>query len=192
VFFNPEEASAMPTDPMTGWFHTPIKNGTYRILANAQDYMPGFKDVTVEPGRDTQVKIELLRAKLAEVKKPKVVLEQKAKKINVTEQIFFEFNKTKVLPISFGLLDEIVQIIAENPTLHIVVEGHTDNVGSENFNQKLSQGRAESIVEYFVNKGIAPDRLRAIGYGLSKPMAGNDTPDGRAKNRRVEFTIVNE
>ena len=68
------------------------------------------------------------------------------------------------------------------------IEGHTDNVGSPEYNKGLSKRRAHAVMEYFVSKGIPQVRLKAVGYGLTKPVASNATPDGRAKNRRVQLT----
>jgi OOP family OmpA-OmpF porin len=88
-----------------------------------------------------------------------------------------------------ALLDEAVEILADNPDLALVVEGHTDNVGDAQFNLALSQARAEAVVDYLVAGGVSPDRLSAIGYGESRPIADNDTKAGRAANRRIEFVI---
>jgi OOP family OmpA-OmpF porin len=88
-----------------------------------------------------------------------------------------------------ALLDEAVEILADNPDLALVVEGHTDNVGDAQFNLALSQARAEAVVDYLVAGGVSPDRLSAIGYGESRPIADNDTEAGRAANRRIEFVI---
>ena len=70
------------------------------------------------------------------------------------------------------------------------IKGHTDNVGSESYNQKLSEERANSVKTYLISKGIEGSKITSSGFGLSKPIASNDTADGRAKNRRVEFIII--
>jgi outer membrane protein OmpA-like peptidoglycan-associated protein len=74
--------------------------------------------------------------------------------------------------------------------VEIEIAGHTDSRGSEDYNRRLSQGRTQAVVDYLISQGIAPHRLRAVGYGESRPIDTNDTEEGRAKNRRVEFTVV--
>jgi OOP family OmpA-OmpF porin len=71
----------------------------------------------------------------------------------------------------------------------VEVAGHTDSVGSDAYNQKLSEGRAKAVVDYFVSQGVPADRLKAVGYGKTKPVASNKTEEGRAQNRRVELQI---
>ena len=80
--------------------------------------------------------------------------------------------------------------MTENKTLAIELGGHTDNVGGDEFNLKLSQDRADSVQEYLIGKGIEPDRVKSIGYGETVPVAKNDTPEGQRLNRRVEFKIL--
>jgi OmpA-OmpF porin, OOP family len=80
----------------------------------------------------------------------------------------------------------------ENPDLAMEISAHTDNIGSFEYNMQLSQSRAQSIVDYLVLKGIDKQRLVAKGYGESRPISSNNTEDGRLKNRRVEFVILNK
>ena len=108
----------------------------------------------------------------------------------VLKNIFFEFNKTTLLPESFAELDKIASFVQDN-NIHLVeIAGHTDIEGSEAYNQKLSEGRAKSVVDYLKKKGIPPERMIAAGYGKSKPIDSNFTEPGRAQNRRVEFTLL--
>ncbi|HWN70676.1 MAG TPA: OmpA family protein [Haliangium sp.] len=112
-------------------------------------------------------------------------------KIEIRQAVQFEFGKAVLLDESKGLLDEVAGIIKEHPDIKKVrVEGHTDNVGGKSFNQRLSQQRAQSVREYLISQGVEPKRLLAQGYGMDKPIDTNDTEEGRAKNRRVEFNIV--
>jgi outer membrane protein OmpA-like peptidoglycan-associated protein len=108
----------------------------------------------------------------------------------VLENIFFEFNKTNLLPESYSELDKVGAFISKNNIQLIEIGGHTDSEGSESYNQKLSEGRAKSVVDYLRAKGIPPEKMRAVGYGESKPIDTNRTEEGRAINRRVEFTLV--
>lgn len=110
--------------------------------------------------------------------------------IELAEKIFFAFDRTDILPKSFGLLDEVVQALRDHSTIRVRIEGHTDDRGTAAYNQQLSEGRAEAVRNYLVERGIAPERLEARGYGSSLPLDTNKTSEGREKNRRVEFVII--
>ncbi len=103
--------------------------------------------------------------------------------------IFFETAKWDLLPTSFLELDKLVKILSDNPVMEITISGHTDNVGNDDANQTLSANRARSVVDYLISKGIAAGRFQQAGFGETKPIATNDTDEGKALNRRVEFTI---
>lgn len=104
--------------------------------------------------------------------------------------IYFDFNKATLKKESFVELEKVVAFLKENPTVEIEIQGHTDSVGPDDRNQTLSQNRSQSVVDYLVSKGIATERLKAQGFGESKPIDTNDTDSGRANNRRVEFTVL--
>lgn len=108
----------------------------------------------------------------------------------VLENIFFEFNKTTLLPESYGELDKVVSFIKENNIKKIEISGHTDSEGSDAYNKKLSEGRAQSVVNYLTEKGVREESLLAVGYGEEKPIDTNTTEVGMAKNRRVEFRLL--
>jgi outer membrane protein OmpA-like peptidoglycan-associated protein len=110
--------------------------------------------------------------------------------IVIKQQVHFATGKWVILPDSYALLGEVAMVLKDNPQMHVVVEGHTDSVGSLKKNMTLSQRRAESVVEFLVNLGIDPNRLEAKGMGPTRPLASNKTAVGRAQNRRVEFHIV--
>lgn len=101
--------------------------------------------------------------------------------------ILFDFNKASLKPESDSVLVRARDALKANATLAIEVQGHTDNVGGEAYNQKLSESRAQSVMQWLTANGIPATRLSAQGYGFKKPVAGNDTDQGRAKNRRVEL-----
>jgi outer membrane protein OmpA-like peptidoglycan-associated protein len=84
----------------------------------------------------------------------------------------------------------VVPILEQNPSTKLEIQGYTDNQGSVESNQKLSERRAKSVMDYLVKKGIDKGRLTAKGFGISNPVATNDTPEGRAENRRVELSPV--
>jgi len=108
----------------------------------------------------------------------------------VLRNVFFEFDQAELLPESIGELNRLLQVMKENPRINVEIAGHTDSVGTESYNKKLSLQRAEAVKEWLINKGIDKSRIKALGFGKSKPVADNATDEGRAKNRRVTFTIV--
>jgi len=118
------------------------------------------------------------------------LVEVKKDLIAIRQQVHFASAKYKVLPDSFPLLDQVAQVLKDYPAMKVTIEGHTDTVGAEAMNMKLSQARAEDVRAYLVKKGVAADRLEAVGYGPTKPIASNKTEVGRAKNRRTEFRIT--
>ena len=105
----------------------------------------------------------------------------------VTTGIKFDVNKATIKPESIGTINYVVKMMTDHPELKFSVEGHTDTDGEDSANQKLSEARSKSVLEAMVKLGISSDRLTSKGHGESKPMAGNDTPEGKAQNRRVEF-----
>lgn len=114
----------------------------------------------------------------------------------VMDNIYFEFNKASILPESYaGIDNQIVALMNQYPTMIIEIGGHTDSKGNDDYNLKLSQARANAVKEYLMKKGIAEGRLKAVGYGETKPIApntinGKDNPEGRQKNRRTEFKVL--
>jgi outer membrane protein OmpA-like peptidoglycan-associated protein len=101
--------------------------------------------------------------------------------------INFETGKADIKPESQKIIDQIVQMLKDNPTLNISIEGHTDNVGTPQSNQTLSENRARAVMNAIIAKGIDKSRLSSRGWGQTKPIADNKTEEGRAKNRRVEI-----
>lgn len=110
--------------------------------------------------------------------------------VTVLHNIFFDNKAYTLQPGSLPELDRLVQLLRDNPGLQIEISGHTDNVGGDKDNQLLSENRAKAVVNYLQEKGIAAARLQAKGYGKTKPIADNDTEEGRAKNRRTEVKIT--
>ncbi len=110
----------------------------------------------------------------------------------VLENVEFDFNKATIRPSSFPELNQIVEMMKSFPDVVIEISGHTDNVGNDDYNQKLSEKRAKSVKNYIVNKGITAIRLKTIGYGEAKPIADDDTDEGRQKNRRIEVSILED
>jgi outer membrane protein OmpA-like peptidoglycan-associated protein len=110
----------------------------------------------------------------------------------VLDNIFFETNKAAIKPESTTALERLASLLIENPTIRLEISGHTDNVGSYRANQKLSESRAKSVVDYMVNKGVGSSRLEYKGYSFNQPIADNGTAEGRSKNRRVEFKVLSK
>ncbi|MFN7600292.1 MAG: OmpA family protein [Bacteroidota bacterium] len=106
------------------------------------------------------------------------------------KNIYFDFDRTTLKPESFVELNKVVDFLNQNPKVSIEIAGHTDAKGSDTYNENLSQGRSQSVVDYLVSQGIDRGRLQAHGYGESKPIDSNETEEGRANNRRVEFTVL--
>ncbi len=104
--------------------------------------------------------------------------------------IHFETGKAAILPDSESVLGEIVKMLQQSPDVKLSVEGHTDNIGPAASNQALSEKRAQAVVEWLTAHGLPSARLKAKGWGQSKPVADNTTDDGRAKNRRVELVKI--
>jgi len=139
-------------------------NATDSIWINAEDVTPLTKDLYLQP-------IEVgLTVRL--------------------KNIYFDFDKATLKSQSFVELNKVVDFLKQNQTVEIEISGHTDNKGSDDYNLNLSQGRSQSVVDYLVGQGIESFRLTAHGYGEGKPIDSNDTEEGRANNRRVEFTIL--
>ena len=118
---------------------------------------------------------------------PRVIYEEG--KFTVLEAIHFETGRADIKPESHALLDQVALMIKANPDVKIRVEGHTDDTGPHDLNVRLSQERANSVRTYLVQHGVAPQRVRAVGYGPDKPLQKGTTEEARAKNRRVEFIV---
>lgn len=119
-----------------------------------------------------------------------VIKEEVRKRVEYAAQrIYFATGSAKLLSKSFKSLDDVAKILNEDQNLKLSIEGHTDNVGKDDYNQKLSESRANSVKEYFLKKGISESRLTSQGFGETRPIADNKTAAGRAKNRRVVMVV---
>ncbi|MBP6827582.1 MAG: OmpA family protein, partial [Saprospiraceae bacterium] len=107
----------------------------------------------------------------------------------VLRNVFFETGSAELRPESSNELDRLAALLTEAPALKIQINGHTDNVGDVAANQKLSEARARAVYDYLVTKAIAAERLKFKGFGETKPVETNDTPEGRGRNRRTEFEV---
>jgi outer membrane protein OmpA-like peptidoglycan-associated protein len=120
------------------------------------------------------------------------VVEIQAERLSLRDMIQFDFGKDTIKPESGRILDDIATILKAHPEItRVRVEGHTDSIGTAAYNQNLSERRARSVVNALVARGVPAAELGSAGYGFSRPIESNATALGRAKNRRVEFVIVN-
>ncbi|MCB9679204.1 MAG: OmpA family protein [Alphaproteobacteria bacterium] len=187
VVLTPSEESCL-ADPVVleGGRHAGyVGPTTWSITVTAPGHHPFETGVMMVPGGDESV-VALLTP---QVKLEKVRIEETG--IVLLEQVFFDTGRATLRPGSSAVLDEVVAALQSLPSRGVVeVQGHTDNVGSDTLNEKLSQARAETVRKYLVDHGIPADRLRAKGYGEAQPKTTNRTPEGRQANRRVEFVFV--
>lgn len=124
---------------------------------------------------------------------PKIVLVKVTKtEIKILQKIFFRFGSSRIQRRSFKVLDQVAQVLDSRQEIRVRVEGHTDNVGSKRGNLRLSKRRAASVRRYLIKKGVDKKRLDSEGYGMSKPLVKNNSRKNRAKNRRVQFSILSK
>ncbi len=109
----------------------------------------------------------------------------------ILDKVYFNTNKATIKPVSYAILDEVVSVLQKYTDItEVEVAGHTDREGSDSYNMDLSQRRAEAVRQYLIDHGVDGRRLTATGYGETSPIDTNETPEGRANNRRVEFHII--
>jgi outer membrane protein OmpA-like peptidoglycan-associated protein/tetratricopeptide (TPR) repeat protein len=164
----------------TGSYLITLKPGiNYGITVSSPEYMFHSENFNIPSDAEARrVKKDILMKKM-EIG-AKIVL----------NNIFFDFNKATLRPESVAELDRVTKLMNDTPSLKIEISGHTDNVGSAGYNQKLSGERAKAVVDYLVRQNISASRLEYEGYGMDQPIADNKTDDGRQKNRRTEFKIL--
>ncbi len=169
-----DSVTVMRTGSKTGVARTRLdRSHTYRLTINRTGYEP--YELPIAYIGDS-LNIALTPLKVGR----KVVL----------HNLFFATGKTQILPQSEQALDELSDFLRDNPTVTIRITGHTDNVGSDKANLILSEGRANAVRNEIVKRGISAERIEAEGKGETEPIADNATEEGRAQNRRVEFTII--
>ncbi len=108
----------------------------------------------------------------------------------IVKGLLFDFNKADIKPQYYKNLNNVITVLKKNPSMKVEIQGHTDNVGSAAYNLKLSEKRAQSVANYLIAHGIAASRLTVKGYGFARPVASNDTAEGRALNRRVQLKPI--
>lgn len=165
---------------------------------NYQIKIPKKKDYGVElTAKDYLFFVEIANLSQKQVVDSKITSNFQMDRIDVgakmvLNNIFFETNKATIKEESAAELERVAKLLKENPTIRLEISGHTDNVGSYRANQRLSEARAKSVVDYLVEQGVASGRLEYKGYSFNQPIADNNTAEGRAKNRRVEFKVLSK
>jgi outer membrane protein OmpA-like peptidoglycan-associated protein len=164
-----------------------VAPGSVSMGVDAAGYMALVQPAAVKPHQDNNVDLAVL-------KKPKnPLVEITAKEITIKQQIQFALDSAVILPESNGLMTEIADTLIKNARIsRIEVQGHTDNTGTNEHNMILSEQRANAVRDWLTSHGVAPDRLVARGYGQDKPLVPNVTPAMKAKNRRVQFIILEQ
>jgi OOP family OmpA-OmpF porin len=164
-----------------------LKAGEYTARIDAPSYLLKSQPFTLTPGSDTTLPIVLIG-------KPKTAqVTMTAHEVKIRTQIMFKSNSADIDERSTGLLTEIADVLQRNPqATQVQVQGHTDNRGDSAQNLALSQNRAEAVVQWLVNAGVASSRLEAKGFGDARPLVPNLTPGNRSQNRRVQFIIKDQ
>ncbi len=169
------------TDPTTGVWQGEVPTGTYTVNAvvggGLKGYVPQVKTVVVNKGQAAQLRFEMVK-----------------KGLTITfRNIYFKVGSAKLLPSANPALNEILTFLNENPTAKIEIQGHTSTEGSESYNQRLSENRANSVRSWLIRNGISADRLVAVGYGESSPeIFPEKSEEDRKMNRRVVIKVIGE
>lgn len=174
--------SSFESNTSTGAYMVSLPSGrNYGFSAKATDYLFHSENLIIPPTTSVQeITMDMLLHKV-----------KVGSKI-ILKNIFFDFDKTTLRPTSTAELDRLTKMLEDIPTLTIEISGHTDNIGSDEYNEKLSEGRAKAVVDYLIENGIEAERLTFAGYGESQPIETNDTDDGRQMNRRTEFKVLSK
>lgn len=177
-----EEAGNAISNPDDGAFKIVLPyDKNYVIRATADKFFAQSENLNLD---------SLVKAGYKEIHKDLYLVPIEIGQVVRLNNVFFDFDKWDLRAESHLELNRVVKLLEENPAIEIEMSAHTDSYGSDEYNFKLSDNRARSVMEYILSKGISPNRIRSQGYGETKPVALNDTPENRQLNRRVEFTIL--
>lgn len=177
-----ELVSWVQSDSLTGAYLIVLNQGSdYALFSSAQDYLFNSANFNYESAWQTEpVAMDILLDRVA-----------KGKSV-VLQNIFFEFNSYELGEKSKTELEKVARFLQANSSLQVEIGGHTDNVGSEPYNQMLSKNRALSVANFLIQAGIDKNRVVPKGYGSQKPLKSNDTEENRQQNRRIDFQIVRQ
>ncbi len=162
------------TDETAGVVYNDLKPGKYNISVTFEGYI--YHQQSFDHIRTDTLNIALQPV----IKDTRVIL----------HNLFFEFNSAVIKPESQPVIEDLYRFLLDNPEVRIQIAGHTDNIGSDEYNKRLSENRAKAVHDALVKKGIEPERLSWVGKGAADPLESNNTEEGRAVNRRVEFIIL--
>lgn len=159
----------------SGEFTSDWAPGNFKVVVTAEGYEHGFGDISVKRQQVNEYEFKL------------------RKKIERKGMINFDYDSARIRPESYPVLDDVLEKIKMlGEYKKIIIEGHCSDEGTDEYNMKLSQNRAQAVKDYLVKKGLDPEKLEVQAYGESRPIAPNDTEENRAQNRRVEFIIEQE
>ncbi len=176
-----EKVSVVTSDSVTGNYLLVLTEGAdYALYVRARGYL----------FRSYYFSFEKTAAQLQGIRIDVPMSKAVAGKRTVLNNVFFAFDSYALTDKSKKALQKVIDFLLDNPALRVEIAGHTDNVGDESYNKKLSEQRARAVFDFFVANGISADRMRYQGYGSSRPVADNGTEVGRARNRRIELLIL--
>ncbi|MDN5203196.1 OmpA family protein [Fulvivirgaceae bacterium BMA10] len=178
-----EEIGTINSDPVTGEYQILLPSGArYGYLAEAEGFVAINENIDLDN-----------TAEYKEIEQNLFLVPVETGAVIRLNNIFFDFDKSTLKEESFPELNRIADLLKDKATMEVELAGHTDNIGSKAYNQRLSERRAKAVFDYLVNQGVNENRLTTIGYGKDRPIASNDDEeDGRELNRRVEFKILKE
>jgi outer membrane protein OmpA-like peptidoglycan-associated protein len=174
---------AAPANPETGKYLVTLTPGrNYGIIAYANGYLYCSENIEIEANHNSYLEVIKDIALQPIAPGSKIIL----------KNIFFDFDKATLRNSSKPELSRLLRLLKNNPTMQVAIHGHTDNKGSDEYNQQLSDNRAKAVMDYLVNKGLDAKRIQAKGFGETQSIDTNDTADGRQNNRRTEFVVISK
>jgi outer membrane protein OmpA-like peptidoglycan-associated protein len=183
-----KEVGYASSDPITGEYiiHLP-SGGNYGYYADKSGYIGESEnfDLRVYSESYNEFTMDIVLYPIAQPLEVDPVYDIRM------NNIFFAFNQADLQPESYMEMNRWIKMLNENDHIHLHISGHADSIGSDAYNQKLSEKRAQAVVDYLADNGIDEDRLVAEGFGESQPVSANDTEDGRQQNRRVQVRLIN-
>lgn len=175
-----EELATFSSNSATGRYLVSLPSGkNYGITVSAEGYLFHSENFNIPE-----------KAMYQEIEKDIYLKKIAVGSTIVLKNIFFDFNQATLRPESINELQRVIKLMKDMPSLKIEISGHTDNIGSAQYNKTLSERRAKAVVDYLIENGISANRLTYKGYGFDMPIAPNDTEEGRQQNRRTEFKII--
>jgi outer membrane protein OmpA-like peptidoglycan-associated protein len=175
-----EVFSELMSAPETGKYIVTIPSGrNYGLAVEKKGYLFHSENYNVPPSigyQELTLDVALKRSNIGS----RMIL----------KNIFFDFDKAVLRKESTAELQKVIGLLKEEPGLKIIITGHTDNIGTDEYNQVLSERRARAVIDYLISKGIPAQRLSSRGDGATRPVATNETEEGRQQNRRTEFEIT--